>query len=128
MLPIVGLDAALGIFEAIDGGQEAIETRILGLTNYLLSGLDQLGYPVASPRGTGERSGIVCFSPHPDRPDFTIQQLVWELRDREIYTSPRGNWVRVSPHFYNTPPELDKLLNALEDLKRPPAPEQPTKK
>lgn len=127
-LPIVGLDAALGIFEAIDGGMEAIEARVLGLTNYLLSGLDQLGYPVASPRGKGERSGIVCFSPHPEQPALNVEQISWLLRDREIYTTPRGNWVRVSPHFYNTPQEIDKLLNVLEDLKRPLVQEQPKKK
>src|ERR1700676_1696288 len=40
-LPIVGPDAALGIFEAIDGGMEAVEARILGLTGHLLNGLDR---------------------------------------------------------------------------------------
>ncbi|HAE83552.1 MAG TPA: hypothetical protein DCK85_09195, partial [Ktedonobacter sp.] len=54
---IVGLDAALGIFESIDGGMQAVEARNLGLTEYAMAGLDRLGYEVTSPRGAGERSG-----------------------------------------------------------------------
>ena len=115
-LPIVGLDAALGIFESIDGGMQAVEQRILGLTGHAIAGLERLGYPVVSPRGEGERSGIVCFNVHPDRQDISPQQLVDELASRNIRVAARGNFVRISPHFYNTLEEIDTLLNALEEL------------
>ena len=49
---IVGLDAALGVFESIEGGMQAIEERVLGLTTYAIAGLERLGYPVISPQGT----------------------------------------------------------------------------
>src|SRR5262249_10485603 len=45
LMAIVGLDAALGVFESIDGGMQAVEARILGLTDYAIAGLEQLGYP-----------------------------------------------------------------------------------
>src|SRR6266851_5387956 len=115
-LPIVGLDAALGIFESIDGGMQAVEQRILGLTGHAIAGLERLGYPVVSPRGEGERSGIVCFNVYPDRQDISPQQLVDELASRNIRVAARGNVVRISPHFYNTLEEIDTLLNTLEEL------------
>jgi selenocysteine lyase/cysteine desulfurase len=120
-LPILGLDAALGIFECIDGGMAAVEERILGLTRYAIVGLERLGYPIVSPQGDGERSGIVCFKLPPEHQDINPQQLVDELASRNIYVAARGDVVRISPHFYNTLEDIDVLLNALEDLKKPAA-------
>ena len=118
-LPIIGLDAALGVFECIDGGMAAVEERILGLTGHASAGLERLGYPVVSPQGEGERSGILCFNLHPERQDISPQQLVDELVTRKIHVAARNDVVRISPHFYNTLEEIDVLLNALEDLKKP---------
>ncbi len=115
-MPIVALDAALGMFEDLDGGMQAVEARILGLTGYAVAGLERLGYPVVSPQGAGERSGIVCFSPHPAHPDMTPQRIVEELAARKIAVAARGSVARISPHFYNTTQDIDALLNALEDL------------
>ncbi len=42
-LPIIGLDATLGVFESLDGGMPAVEQRILGLTGYAIAGLERLG-------------------------------------------------------------------------------------
>ena len=118
-LPIIGLDAALGIFECIDGGMPAVEERILGLTGHAIAGLERLGYPVVSPLGDGERSGIVCFKLHPERQDISPQQLVDELTSRNIHVAARGDVVRISPHFYNKLEEIDILLNALDDIRKP---------
>ena len=120
-VPIVALDASLGLFESIDGGMQAVEARILGLTNYAIKGLEGLGYPVISPQGAGERSGIICFQPYPARQDVTPRHIVDELAARQIYVAARGTVARISPHFYNTTEDIDALLNALEDLKKPPA-------
>ena len=117
-LPIIGLDAALGVFECIDGGMAAVEERISGLTSHAISGLERLGYPVLSPQGEGERSGIVCFKLHPEYLAISPQQLVDELALRKIHVAARSDVVRVSPHFYNTLEELDVLLNALDDIRR----------
>ncbi|MGH2497354.1 MAG: aminotransferase class V-fold PLP-dependent enzyme [Ktedonobacteraceae bacterium] len=118
--PIVGLDASLGVFESIDGGMQAVEARILGLTSYAIAGLERLGYLVVSPQGAGERSGILCFQSHPERQDLTPQHIVDELVARQIYAAARGTVARISPHFYNTIEDIDVLLNTLEELKKPP--------
>ena len=117
-MPVLGLDAALGLFEGIEGGMQAIEERILGLTAHLGTGLQQLGYPLISPMGENERSGIVCFEPHPTQPERNAEHLVQQLAAHNIYVAARGNGIRVSPHFYNTPEEIDTLLNILSDLKQ----------
>jgi cysteine desulfurase/selenocysteine lyase len=117
-LPILGLDAALGIFECIDGGMAAVEERILGLTSYAIAGLEGLDYPVVSPLGDGERSGIVCFKLHPECQGLSPQQLVDELAARNIHVAARGDVVRISPHFYNTLEEIEVLLNALEVIRK----------
>jgi len=117
-LPIIALDAALGIFECIDGGMDAVEERILCLAKHAIEGLERLGYAVVSPQGEGERSGIVCFKLNPESKDISPQKLVDELASRNILVAARGEVVRISPHFYNTPEEIDSLLNALEDLRK----------
>jgi len=117
---IVALDASLGVFESIDGGMQAVEARILGLTSHAIAGLEQLGYLVVSPQAVGERSGIVCFQSPLDRQDLTPQHIVDELAARQIYIAARGTVARISPHFYNTIEEIDTLLNVLEELKKPP--------
>ena len=119
---IVGLDAALGLFEGLDGGMPTVEMRILGLTDYAIEGIERLGYPVVSPRGEGERSGIVCFHVHPQRQHIAPQRIVDELAARGIYVAARGDVVRLSPHFYNTLEEIDALLNVLDNLRQPDAP------
>lgn len=118
LMPIVALDASLGVFESIDGGMQAVEARIMGLTSYAIAGLERLGYPVISPQGAGERSGIVCFQPHPDQHDLTPQRIVDELAAHQIYAAARVSIVRISPHFYNTLEDIDALLNVLEELKQ----------
>ncbi len=115
----VGLDAALGIFESIDGGMEAVEERILGLAEYAMNGLELIGYPVVTPRADSERAGIVCFRAHPERQDMTPQHIVNELEERAIFVAARGDVVRISPHFYNTSEEIDTLLNVLDILRKP---------
>lgn len=40
------------------------------------------------------------------------------LAERQIHVSVRGENLRVSPHLYNTAAEVDRLLEALESLRR----------
>ncbi|MGH2510470.1 MAG: hypothetical protein ACRDHZ_24100, partial [Ktedonobacteraceae bacterium] len=113
---IIGVNAALGLFENLAGGMQAVEQRVLGLTAQVSAGLERLAYPVVTPQGVGERSGIVCFTSHPQHPDVDPQQIVNALAAHNIYTAARSDVVRISPHFYNTPEEIATLLNVLEGI------------
>ncbi len=105
----LGMHASLELL--LEVGSKAIEQRILTLTDYLVAGLEKLGAKILSPRGPGERSGIVSFSLL-----FDNVELHRELEKRNIFVSYRLKNLRASPHFYNNFADVDALLSALGDL------------
>jgi selenocysteine lyase/cysteine desulfurase len=110
---IFALGAALGLL--LEVGLETVWRRIEALTAHLCAGLASRGYRVLSPRGEGERSGIVSFAP--PEPDVRVtppaQQIVSALEERGIVIVLREGGLRASPHFYNGAAQLDRLLEAL---------------
>ena len=104
---IYGLRAALDLLLSV--GIAEIEARILALTDRLCAGLREKGYRVHSPRGPSEKSGIVTFS-H-ERHD--AGDLLRRLREHRIVGALRDGKVRLSPHFYNTEAEIDRVIEIL---------------
>ncbi len=51
-----------------------------------------------------------------DIPSSAPHDLVTQLADRNIYVSRRGRSLRVSPHLYNTPEDIDRLMSELGKL------------
>jgi cysteine desulfurase / selenocysteine lyase len=47
---------------------------------------------------------------HPSRDGRLI---VRELKDKGISAAPRQGWIRFSPHFYISPDEIAKVVDAL---------------
>ena len=96
-------------------GIDTVWGRIEANTARLCEGLSRKGYRVFSPRGDGERSGIVVF----DRPDDATRhtpgpaQIVADLEKQGIIIVVREGRLRASPHFYNTPEQIDTLINAM---------------
>jgi len=39
--------------------------------------------------------------------------LYTHLKNKNIITAPRGDRLRISPHFYNTLEEIDQLVSTL---------------
>ena len=114
----IGLGASLRMINEL--GPVRIESHIRALTDHLIEGLHTLGVPVVTPEDAAHRSGIVAFSVGSDAAANVA--LMSSLLDRRIlvsvrYTSGVGG-VRVSCHFFNTPGDLDSLLNAVEDYRR----------
>jgi cysteine desulfurase/selenocysteine lyase len=105
---LLGMGAAMELLLSV--GLAEIEDRILRLTDSLIAGLRAHGCiittPIAHPR---ERSGIVCFR----HPAVETAELAEHLRAENVVVSLRGDVIRVSPHFYNTAAELDRLLAVL---------------
>src|SRR5262245_12978619 len=107
---VVGLGAALELFLQI--GVEKIESYLLDLGDYLcerLLGRSTGGYHVASSRRDGEKSAVICIR----HEKYSAQHLYHLLNDCRIITTPRLGRLRVSPHFYNTREEIDRLVEAL---------------
>jgi len=102
-----GLQASLDLMNRV--GREQIGERILALNERLADGLDARGYEVISSRRDGERSGIVSFKSA--RHDSAA--LRERLHQADVIVSLREGLIRVSPHFYNSPDDVDRLLAAL---------------
>jgi selenocysteine lyase/cysteine desulfurase len=90
-------------------GIENVERRILKLTDHLIESVKDLGFELQTPEEKQYRSGIVNFKTN--KP----QELAKRLREKGIIVSSRTHGLRVSPHFYNTEEEVDKLM---EEIKR----------
>lgn len=102
----VGLLAAVRLL--LDTGIEAIEHWVLHLTDLLSKDLEQHGYEVVSNREPARRSSIVSFSV-PDGVESALDQLTAS----GIIVSRREQYIRVSPHCYNTEQEILRLCTVL---------------
>ena len=104
---LYGLNAAIDLL--LDIGIATIETHILELTAGLIAGLEAKGYRVITPKKDLERAGIVIF----ESAQRTPAEIYEMLHAENIITAERGSGVRVSPHFYNTTSEVERLLEVL---------------
>ena len=107
---LYGLRAAIELLLEI--GITAVERHLLELTGHLIAGLEAKGYRVITPQADSERAGIVIF----DSDRLTPTEIYEMLLAENIITAERGTGVRVSPHFYNTTSEIERLLEVLPDL------------
>ena len=105
---IHGLEASLKLLNEV--GVRVIETHLEKLTDHLCEKLQDTAYEVVSSRRTGEKSQIVCIR---NTTGLSSMDLYAHLRKRNIITAPRGDRLRISPHFYNTHEEIDELVKAL---------------
>lgn len=103
---IMALGASLELL--LDIGIDAIAARVLELTDYLCERAATAGWPVFSSRLPAERSGIVSLSVPADP-----GRLVRRCREAGIVINQRGGRLRLSPHAYNTPEEVDRLIATL---------------
>jgi len=101
---VFGLSRSLDLFHSV--GQAAITGRIVSLTDRLCEGLVESGCRLLSPREPSEKSGAVTFVSQ----RHGSQQLHARLREAQIIVSLREGAIRVSPHFYNTEDEIDRLV------------------
>jgi selenocysteine lyase/cysteine desulfurase len=105
-ISLIGATEALKMLLEI--GIEKIERRTLKLTDHLIEAVKNFGLKLQTPEETEYRSGIVNFKI--DRP----QEVVEKLRRKGIVVSARARGIRVSPHFYNTEEEIDKLIEEIK--------------
>jgi len=87
-----------------------VEAHVRDLLDPLLRWAEERGIPLASDPAPERRSGIVALLP-PD-PEGAARALT----RAGIVASVREGALRVSPHFYNTPEEMERLLGALNEV------------
>lgn len=108
---LAGILAMGASFELLlEVGLENVWRQIEELTDQLCDGLTEKGYRVFSPREEGEKSGIVSFTA---RDASRHQQILDDLEKQNIILALRQGRLRASPHFYNTPQQIQRLIDAL---------------
>lgn len=106
---ILALGASIDLINQV--GIPTIWQRVDALCQRLCQGLPDKKYALFSPRDSeSERSGIVTFTPPAGHEP---QQIVNQLQQQNVIIALREGRLRASPHFYNTPEQMDQLLAAL---------------
>lgn len=103
-----GFKASLELIQ--NHGVQNIANYLEDLTDYLCERLEGKNYDVVSSRVAGEKSQIVCIR---HRGGNSSMALYHALLQQKIVTAPRGDRLRIAPHFYNTPAEVDLFTAAL---------------
>ena len=104
---------ALGGQEIVDEvGMPAIRAQNEALTARLVEGCRAAGFSLRASHRPEARSAIVLVR-HPEP-----GKVVAHLAERGIIVDHRPGVVRASPHFYNTPDEVDAFVQAMSSWRR----------
>jgi selenocysteine lyase/cysteine desulfurase len=104
-----GLDATLDFFDTVGWG--AVHERVRSLGRHLLGSAAGHRLDLVTPARAHAGIFVIRCA------DGEAAQRA--LAGRGISVSARGAGLRVSPHFYNTPDEIDRCLAAIADLTEP---------
>ena len=113
LLGIVGLNAAMELL--LELGVDNIAAELLRKRQWLVPALQSKGYTVLQADAPPENaSAIVSFH----REDLDAAALHKKLEEANVVTSLRTDrtgrrYIRLSPHFYNTDAELNRVLELL---------------
>jgi selenocysteine lyase/cysteine desulfurase len=109
---IYGMMAALELFRST--GMERVAARILELKRHLVGQLEPLGFRIHGVSEGPAASGITTFH-HESR---SATELFKKLEAAHVISSLRHDregrdYIRVSPHYYNTEEEIDRVVEVL---------------
>jgi selenocysteine lyase/cysteine desulfurase len=93
----------------LEVGIENIKVAVQGLADKLYEGVRAKGYRVLAERTEATGAGIVSFR----HPAIDARPIVSDLRKNRIAAAPRQGWVRMSPHFYIDPADIDRVVELL---------------
>jgi selenocysteine lyase/cysteine desulfurase len=102
-----GLRAAIEFLLEVGPGEIAPVVQNLG--DRIAAGVQSKGYELFGERTAQNGAGIVTFR----KPGLDATETVRLLRRQKIVAAARAGWVRTSPHFYVSPPEIDRLIDTL---------------
>lgn len=91
-------------------GAKNIENYLADLTDYLCELVKGKNYEIVSSREKDEKSQIVCVKHRGGLPSNDIAE---HLEKENIIVSPRGDRVRIAPHFFNNREDIERLAENL---------------
>ena len=92
-------------------GPERIRERQGELTDYLIERADAAGLEVRTPRDRKARGGVVNV-----KVGEQAAKIAEALYERDVCVDHRGDGIRVSPHFFTTEEDIDRLFDTLATL------------
>ena len=102
-----GLRAAIEFI--LEVGVSEIGQAVQALGDQLGAGVRRRGYELFGERTSETGAGIVSF-----RKDGVDSRMLYKhLKDAGVIGAPRAGWMRLSPHFYISPEEVDKAVSLL---------------
>jgi len=106
---IYALNASLKMFKEF--GFDEIEKKVIENSTYLIKKLEEINInPILIGVDKKNLAGIVSFKHNES------QKIFEELGKKDIHFAVREGMIRLSPHFYNTNEESDKIVNELKQF------------
>lgn len=102
-----GLRAAIEFL--LEVGTDNVSSAVSALAEQLERGVRAKGYQVMVERTAETGSGIVSFR----HPSMDARAIVRDLERQRVIAAPRQGWIRMSPHFYISPEEIERVLETL---------------
>jgi cysteine desulfurase/selenocysteine lyase len=93
----------------LEVGVDHIAPAVRALADQLGEGAARKGYQLLGDRTAENSAGIIAVH----KPGMDSRQVVHVLKDRGIIAAPRQGWVRFSPHFYISPEDIERAVEAL---------------
>jgi cysteine desulfurase / selenocysteine lyase len=90
----------------LEVGVENIAPAVDALAQQIEDGVRSRGYQLMITRQPATGSGIVSFR----HPTIESNLIVSQLKRHGILATPRQGWIRMSPHFYISPDEIEHVL------------------
>jgi kynureninase len=106
--------AAGGMSIMLEVGVDAIRARSRELTPAIIDRADALGLEVLSPRASDRRGGVVRVRVPGGR--AAAERVLHLLFERDVVLDSRGDALRISPHFFNDPGDIDRCFDELGRL------------
>ena len=103
-----GLEQSLKLLR--ETGLKNIESYLEELTDHLCELIAGKNYEIVSSRARGEKSQIVCIK---HRNGLTSNEIAKKLEEAKIIVSPRGDRLRIAPHFFNNRADIENLAENL---------------
>jgi cysteine desulfurase/selenocysteine lyase len=103
-----GMNVSLELLRSI--GVQRTRKHLRALHGPILAWAERTGVRVASPTDD-HGSGILCIAPP------AVDQLFRRLKAARIICSLREGMIRLSPHFYNSVGDMERVVEALESKK-----------
>jgi len=102
-----GLRASIELLLEI--GIERIASVVRALGDQIAEGALRKGYALASDRKPESAAGIVAIQ----KDGVDSRHIVRDLKQLGIVAAPRQGWIRLSPHFYISPEQIERVIEAL---------------